>query len=297
MTQRKSTRLAVVLLALGVVAGCSLSKPDDQQRNDGEPPLGQLLNVTDLRSFALPLDPYRLKRENLLSSNKAEHLLTKECMARFGFNWAIPEAATPPVTGAERRYGLADQRTAESQGYHNTPIARGTRREADDAMPPAAKVVLTGEGSRSHAGQQVPDGGCLGEARRKLAAGAPEVPNARLGDTLATESYQRTLGDSRVRAVNAKWSACMKRAGHDYADPSKANNDAEFAGPRPTARELTVAVADVRCKVETNLINIMASVESAYQRRALERNAETLAAVRKGIEIREVNGSKVLLGR
>jgi hypothetical protein len=63
-----------------------------------------------------------------------------------------------------------------------------------------------------------------------------------------------------------------------------------FAGQEPTVRELLVATADVQCKKESNLINVMASVETAYQQRALERNAEQLATVTQNIELREKNG-------
>lgn len=284
--------VVVMPLVATVMTGCMGEQPRSDVSDTTEPAAAQLLNVTDLRTFELPLDPYRINRVNLSNSTKAEQLLVQRCLRRFGFDYQLPGPAAPAVVGAERRYGLADEASARARGYHFVPAAPVKNAE----LVTEAKAVLLGEGQSSYGGQLVPEGGCAGEARRKLAEGAPKVENERLGDSLAAESFDRTSNDSRVQKVYGEWSACMRRAGYNYADPMKAVNDPQFVSSTATAREIAVATADVRCKNETNLINTMASIETAYQQRALERNAEALSVIQASITVREKNAAAVLAG-
>jgi hypothetical protein len=79
---RVTAALALLAVFAGaVVGGCAVGESGDPA---GEPPIGQLLNVEDLRTFSLPLDPYRVSPTNLRNSTLAERVLMQRCIARLG---------------------------------------------------------------------------------------------------------------------------------------------------------------------------------------------------------------------
>jgi hypothetical protein len=284
--------LCSLAAVLAVASGCTQS-PERETANQGEPPIGALLVIADLSTFTLPLDPYRQARQNLDATTKAEGVLMRQCLRRFGFEPPPDRAPSAAATGYQQRYGITNGDQAAARGYHGPPRPAEEGPSAD-VLSPAAQAVMSGDGQRSYAGQQVPEGGCAGEARRKLAEGVPQVEDKNFGSYLASESWERSKVDSRVRAAFVDWSACMKRAGYDYADPFKANDNPEFGDAEPTAGEIAVAVADVRCKKEANVVSIWATVETAYQQRSVEKHGEALAAIRKNFEAQEKNAAAVL---
>lgn len=290
---RRSSVVALVpVLLVSALVGCAVGRPSSSSSDVGEPPLGQLLIVTDPRTLVLPLDSYQVSPANLPLSTKVERILTQRCLQRFGLSYTLP--TLPNTQSLGRRYGLWDTAAAKTWGYHVPPDPPEDDINAD---PPAQVVtVLTGRGRSSYAGQTIPEGGCVGEARRKLAEGLPQVNNEFLGYQLANDSINRTENDSRARKVFDDWSTCMKLAGFDYSEPRKAINDPEFGTAKPTDHEILVAVADTKCKQATGLINLMATLETAYQKRTLEQSAEALRAMKEYLEGREKNAATLLAG-
>lgn len=294
MSGRPRRGWALCLLALALLAGCS-SRPDRAGGGGGEPPLPAMLTITDTATLSLPLDPFRLGTRTLPLSARASDVLVNRCLARFGFAPLPPTPVVPTTAGpSARRYGVTDLALARVRGYHGpaaAPVAERRRPE----LSPAAQAVLSGTGQASYSGQQVPQGGCLGEAERRLRTGAPTVPNMSLGEDLSAETYGRSAEDSRVRGAFTAWSGCMKALGYDYVSPVTAIDDPAFvATEAPTDRERAVAVADIGCKRKVNLIAIWATVETAYQRGALDRNAEALDTLRKSFRVQEKNAAAIL---
>jgi hypothetical protein len=289
-------RYCAIAAVIAAVAGCSAS---DRQTSDdgGEPAIGALVNVSDLKTFSLPLDPYRIRPENLPATVEAEKVLLARCLRRFGTELppgSVVSSSTP--AGKERLYGITDEQQARQRGYH-LPTQATPSDTQENPLPPRVQAIAFGDGQRSYAGQQVPEGGCVGESRRNLTAGRAMPRDQWMGDRLSLESTDRTRRDSRVREVFAEWSSCMKRSGYDYADPMKSNDDPEFATEQPSPREIAVAIADVRCKEETNLVNVQATVHIAYQKRMLAHNAEPLAEVKQYLANSERNAAAVLADR
>ena len=219
--RRVNRRLAFSVAAaalLAAVTACSADPP-----RESEPELRPLV-VEDMRSFSLPLDEYRVNQANLALYSAANDLLVRRCMARFGFELSVEPrtdipTAGPPLTEHERRYGLADALSAARYGYHLDPALLeqpSTPTSSHEAGKMAAAFDSVALGSvRRHDGQTVPDGGCLGEAKRKLRNGVP--PGAEfLAERLVSDAYEAMLTDSRVVAASAAWSLCMKGLGHHY---------------------------------------------------------------------------------
>jgi hypothetical protein len=235
--------------------------------------------------------------EDATVERDAYYILFTQCMRRFGFTVPPkPPPREPLVVGNERIYGVVDAERARTTGYHLPRAKTSPTVTAPTSQSPAYRVVAEGGGPDSYAGQRVPEGGCSGESYRKLADGAPDVEDERLGDNLAGTASQRAEADSRVQTVFAEWSACMKRSGHDYASPAKAVNDPSFVTDEPTPKEIAVAIADVRCKAEVDLVNVRTSVDVAYQKIELERHAEALEKIRLLLETRQRNAARVLVG-
>ncbi|MCC3779350.1 hypothetical protein K6I33_004945, partial [Streptomyces sp. UNOB3_S3] len=174
------------------------------------------------------------------------------------------------------------------------------------APPPSlsaeATVVLTGtddpkvkpgsgaaKGGQRVNGHRVPPGGCTREARAELRADNAEAGgDAPVADRINIGSFERSQRDPRVMRVFAQWAACMKEHGFpSYTDPLKAGADPAWRTPEPSAKEREAATADARCKTEHNVVGVWFTVDVAYQRQEIERNAKELAAVKADLATRQ----------
>ena len=83
--------------------------------------------------------------------------------------------------------------------------------------------------------------------------------------------------DSRYQAVAAQWSGCMKDSGFDYPTPREAIAENYQMAANDRAR--AVAVADVKCKLSTNLVGVAVAVQSAYDQEYIDTHVDQLAAL------------------
>jgi hypothetical protein len=288
-----SARLLALVLTAALAIGLGSCTGTATNGSDaGEPPLGPPLSVSDLKTFVLPLDSYQRNDRQTREIERALIRLFQDCMRRYGFDVNVPSPALPPYTGNERRYGITSEGAVRFLGYHPPPLPGDDPRGRTPRLSSAAQAVA--EGSSELTKRGVPKGGCFGEARRSLEKGSNSSADPMLGELLALQSYERSRGDSRVQSGFSRWSACMRRAGHNYKSPDAATNDPAFRTAEPTAREKAVALADVRCKRHTNLVNLWATVETSYQKRYVEQHSEQLAALRHDLDIQIRNASRIL---
>jgi hypothetical protein len=293
----RAAGIAAATAMLIVLAACSDAEPDVDV-------IGQVRNYNDI---SMPLDAYLVTAEQEATLLQAVDLFTAECARRFGVT-GLPRSETTwtreLIVG--RRYGLINPADALQWGYNVPPrldsggTAKGDATSPDVWNPTDEEFVVIRGRDRYTAesregvvvnGERVPDGGCAGEAERRLDEGAPSV-NMRVADELRAESYALAETDSRVRAASDAWSACMKQSGYDYAD-IWAPNDREWPEPA-TSEEIATARTDVRCKQESNLAGIWLAVEVAYQVRLIDGRAEELDEVKKAIDVRLRNAAAAL---
>ena len=227
--------------------------------------------------------------------DRARNRLLVDCLARFGFSVEPPQLVPEVMGQNQKRYGITDPNRAAQYGYREPEIDQRVKPK-DPELSPEAEAVVSGEGQNSFGGQEVPQGGCLEEARVKLAEGAPKSADPDLVIKLEQDARVRSEQDSRVRKAFADWSACMKKAGYDYSGPMDANDDRAFATPTPTEKEFAVAMADVKCKQQTNLVNIWATVETAYQKRHVERNKSALDGIKNNLRAQLAKASQINQG-
>ncbi|WP_246460582.1 hypothetical protein [Streptomyces himalayensis] len=274
--RRSTIAPAFLALAALALAGCGSSSADD--RGASEPvATGSVSKITSAKELAFPLDAYELTPQQSRQLDLAQDRLVTQCMSKQGFAWAEPQRpALVEGNRHNRRYGILDEAEARRTGYHG-PQQTGT----------GAKGRETGRDSSDAA--QKAAGTCVLEAKAKLNGKktmdkADTTPDAFV-EQLIIQDAERAEQDPQVQKAFAKWSACMDDRGFDYADPWDSNNDPQWGeSETATDRERQVAAADASCKIENNLAGVWLAVETAYQQRTIEENAEALAGVKKANE-------------
>jgi hypothetical protein len=290
---RRCGGLLTTLLLSGLLTGCGAAEPAPLE---GEPALSESLPQVDMSTFTLPLDAYEMTREQGRTIYQARNILIVRCMRRFGFTIVPPPLGEPSPGGQnERRYLIHSEARARTYGY-KWPEITNEPRVPEPELEPAGSAALTGRGASQIGGVAVPEGGCVGEAARGLGLHNDANAGIALLHRLGNEAYTRMQKDSRVAAATIRWSECMQRAGYHYPDPARANNDPSFGSNETTPAEIATAIEDVKCKKETSLINIMAAVEVAYQRRVIERHQQQLRALQAETEAQIKKAADVIAG-
>ncbi|MGW4032504.1 hypothetical protein ACWEFL_24870 [Streptomyces sp. NPDC004838] len=144
-----------------------------------------------------------------------------------------------------------------------------------------------GGGKQRIAGKAVPVGGCVTEASLKVHRPQGNAVEPLYIFNLKAEAQSLARADSRVRENSEQWSACMREAGYSVTDPMDATDELGYEGDRLSSpAAITAAKSDVACKEKVNLVGVRYTVESAYQKRVIDKNAETLDLARKQLEDR-----------
>jgi hypothetical protein len=264
---------SVVLVTAAVLTGCS-----NTPTTSGTPPT--LLATADLR---LPLDGYQLSPADARRLARTHRVLVMQCLNTFGLDPILPAPSDAgPRTANERRYGLTDPAKAADGYWARERTSAGDPSTPDASLTTEVGDVVSGRGARTVRGQPVPEGGCAGQARRRMTAGHPEGADIRLGHNLASIEHSATLEDPAARAATQAWSACMSEAGFTYTDPYGPPDDKRFRGAL-SALEIATARADVACKEQTNLVGVWWSIESARQATAVHANRAALDLTARAI--------------
>ncbi|ABW11799.1 conserved hypothetical protein [Parafrankia sp. EAN1pec] len=287
--------LASALVPAAFGAGCGAAAPQPAATVSATSPPALLEGA----ALHLPLDRYLLGPRESEAVARSYRILLAECMHRFGLPSPQRSGAVDgPATLNERRYGITDLEQARATGFRvsepgpdsgadpeSGPSKPGGPAGSAGPVDPRTLEVLTGTGGGTVAGQAVPDGGCSGEAQRRLTAGAPPVEDMYLAQRLAQDSYVDSGRDPRVRAALRAWSGCMHGHHFDYPTPLAAAGDPRFRSGPVSAAEITVATTDIACKRQTNLVGVWFTVESEIQRPEVAANREPLERIRRTNEI------------
>ncbi|WP_315894403.1 hypothetical protein [Streptomyces sp. P9(2023)] len=306
--------LSGTLLIAASLVGCSGVASESDKTSSNERDLTSLeyskpSNAPDIKSATiptLPIEGYLVSQKEKEQILKASRMVAKSCMARFGFSYSWSAASGQRVTSDDnasnrsRRYGIVDSAAASKYGYGlGADNVQGPSEQAPSAaMSEAATRVFLGnsdptvkvESGAKVNGQKIPEGGCAGEAKRKIGNGLSN----RAANDINMASFTVSLNDEKVKAVLGQWSQCMQKRGYDFnspLDPLKT-----MGAGSATPREKVTADADVQCKYETNLIGIWNSVESAIQKAMIGKKEEILEEGRRETDRSVRNASTVLSG-
>ncbi|MGI5499099.1 hypothetical protein [Lentzea sp. CA-135723] len=282
-----------LVAAAVVVAAGTITLADRNEVAAAPPAVGEVRPVHSALDIALPLDRYQHSPADLTTIDRATAVLARRCLHDFGQAWSPPDPPPVPASTGSSRYGLADPDRAARSGYH--PPQDAPRQPEDRPEPaPDAMMIYTGKGTTSVGGKRIPEGGCLGQARRELERGVPvALPAAEL-IRLDQEMFEQAQRDDRVRQAMADWRQCMSASGYDYADVWAANNDIRWESETPSQAEIDTARTDVTCRQRTGIVGTWLAVETAYQRRAIAERAEQFDALERGMRVRVGNATAAL---
>ncbi|MFF3605812.1 hypothetical protein [Streptomyces sp. NPDC002463] len=308
---RTGAALAMAALAL---TGCSSGQPTGH----AAPAAATVTagSAADPSSWTLPMQAYRPTTEQARTLARAEQKLVGQCLKGFGIPWK-PAPELPrvgPKNLLDWRYGIHDAGMSAKFGYQVDPAQQARYDKAlraADARPQLsddAQLVLGGtdvpaellqkvgpEARRGfYAGRKIPEGGCFGRARRTL--GGSSQGASPLVQRLTSDSYPASMEDPLVKAVFARWSACMKAKGFTYPAPMAANDDPRFR-PRPegaSREEIGTALADIGCRATHHVAEIWHEAETRIQRASIASNATALAADRRALDASLRKAAEVL---
>uniref|UniRef100_A0AAU3HQB8 Lipoprotein n=1 Tax=Streptomyces sp. NBC_01393 TaxID=2903851 RepID=A0AAU3HQB8_9ACTN len=229
----------------------------------------------DAKDFThdLPIAKYEYSPDQERLIARAKDALTRGCMQRFDLGYHPTDTdITDTPTPSDRRYGISDPSEAERYGYHLAPSPQTVPVPSTDPSYP----VLYGAVS-TFDGQEVPKGGCRAEAVRAWEKQRPTTKAADVAREIAVDGFRKSLSDPSVLEVTKQWASCMKAEGFSYSSPLAPPRDFELDTPAVPDNERKVAVADLSCKKQTNLLNVWFNAESRIQRADIQANKGRLA--------------------
>lgn len=261
-TVRTRGRLAIVAAAaMGVVVSACGGGQDEAAPTE---PMGVDTTPAELAPaqyapdpagrVTLPLDAYK---DRLTASAGGLTADAMECFAAVGVEEARAGVHVGRAEQHDRRYSVTDESVAARYGYH-APKVKDPRDALLDAADEDQLVAATA---------------CLSE----LPDPSPEIlEGEQLVSDIQAEAWWAAQEDPRVVNAFEGWSACMARSGYEYERPMDANDDPQWATPRATAAEITVAKVDVACKQEVDLVAIWSQVEAEYQKSLIAQHQAAL---------------------
>lgn len=269
-------RLIVALFAVALLGACG---------KDYDPP-------PPFADVKYPLDAYQAMGQQRVAIDSANAVLLRKCLLRFGVDVPLGAVGKEPSHRADW-YGLTNEETARATGYSRV---RPQLAEQDQPfmrrIPRTAHPLMTGEAPGT------PPGGCQGEAFRAITDGSPAVEDDYLVRKLENDAIDQARGDDSVKAAEKDWRACMKRAGHDAADPmapfTRWNNKRPAGALVVPPEESAMAIADVKCKQETKLLGFWAAATAVHQQKLIEQNATQLQLHKQRLEHNVQNAESII---
>ncbi|WP_328501898.1 hypothetical protein OG828_20005 [Streptomyces sp. NBC_00457] len=233
---------------------------------------------------------------------RAEQMLVKECMEEKGFKYwvgALPavddlkgDGAFLTDVGWAKRHGYGSRLQKKAQNVHrddrNNAYAKTLPREerarySDTLLGSMSSGTLTAELPTGTTVQTSRDS-CLADAKGRLYGDFETWFRAEKTATNLTPLYQSDLvKDRRFTAAVKQWSACMRAAGHDYADPPEAREKLPeltkgLSEEKAYAVEVGLAVAEATCANETPLARTARALDNEYREKRLTRYGDDIAA-------------------
>lgn len=285
------------VLACALLLGATACGGNGEGRTDGQAPAeperspagGSSVEVSPLEKYLdLPIAEYAFSSEELDLISRAEWKLTRDCMRKHELTYDLKRAEQPAAyePGSNRRYGVLNAAIAERYGYH-FPEAQSPVQHRD--LSGEELLALNGRPNDTVEvnGRKVPEGGCIGLAKTQIRGKHTYAKGADAAGAIAGDSFAESLKSPEVLEVTRDWAQCMKGRGFSYDSPLQALGAAENSGEQITKREISVATADIDCKVATGLVKTWSAVESEYQR-------DRIAKERKELKLLAESHRKVL---
>jgi hypothetical protein len=267
----------------------------------------------------VPVPDRELTDTERILLERAEDVLTRQCMRRHGFRY---HTATPP-TVEERQgtgYVLADVAWAREHGYGTRIRDRwlaAKQRNPNVAyyatLSPADRRrydrALDGGPDRSRVSVKLPTGGTVTSVMGGCTATANEALYGdratwfradKVATNLRPLYVPAIMRDTRFTTALAAWRRCMAARGHRYADPpeirARLPRLTKDLGPDEAhSFEVRLAVAEATCARRTPLLATARALEDHYRAEAARPYAEDLALHHR-LEFRALDRARRITG-
>jgi len=257
-----------------LLSGCTPTA-DNPSTASSEPPIGPVSTITSPDQIVRPIDAYLPGEQQIIGLTLAYYGLANDCLRAHGAEGvAVPFVNPADMTGNVHVHVL--QRAIESTLY---------------GIFDPDEVALSGYDWKESVGLPAGSTGLLGPPDHMDIANAcwqaiwSVDPSAGALVMGTLNEHQMPDGgpvinpqDSRMLAAYEQWSACMKEKGFVYSDPRSAPLDPQWKNPGTEAALAATAVADMDCKVSTNLVGVAVAVQSAYDQVYIDTHRDALAA-------------------
>lgn len=269
------------LLALALFGACT---PSATTQPTAEPTLALIPTITSPEQVSLPIYSYLPTVDLSVAIMLQDQALINQCAAdkgsseRSGWSLVGSTGTTSPATSTDLRTQAAavlsdDVRYSGMWQFFNP----ATVDQYGYGRPPAADTVLS-----TYVGV---DGSALKWCNDAVNQITPS------GNAMSPISVSSLPGggpgwhseDSRYVDATRAWATCMKNQGFNYDTPLAAISDFPTPAAQSSDKAKAVAVADVNCKVSTNLVGIAVAVQSAYEQQYIDANRDALAAWKTSI--------------
>lgn len=271
-----------ILGFLSLLGGCTDKSTGQTVSSDLNLPSTTVHEVVPISPTAPPLGVLVARTaEEKIVIERAIEKLTIPCMEAQGFPFFsnIP-GATAALAIPEVPYGQLLLERAQKYGYHPPPseptgndlseIPSGAvdlqkYAAALNGDPADTANLINAIDDRGNVLHVFNRGGCRGKAELQVVADWGKLEGYR--ETIETaigESLGQAFADPRWSEVMAKWSACMKTAGFNYQTIDEPVGQVA-TGPSATELEIQTAVADARCREDTQLLTVLNSINWARQ--------------------------------
>jgi hypothetical protein len=201
----------------------------------------------------------------------AEQRLTAACMTRHKLSYRPAAPGTeadvewPTLFGQE---SLAPHRARTRDG---SEPSTGRSAAYGRALLGDPDKQITAHGERLSV--SAPAEGCLAEAEQRM-LGNQRVRWMQVQILLQEgqqDAFEMVTRDRLFRAANARWSACMHRAGFDVASPSEL-----AAHPQPGKDASRSRLSDLRCKEADDYLTVAYTRLAVCERRWLTQHPDVL---------------------
>lgn len=301
------------VIAFGAVAGCTTSTSEQSGATDPQ---------RDTVAKASGDGARELTDAERIRVRRAEELLVKKCMEGKGFKYWV--ARVPTVEERKgQSYALDDVAWAKRYGYGGELEKKAEKARLKDPnlayldkLSTAERAVydrtLDGDDTGRMLSAELPTGGTVRTPADscRVAAGEDLYGSyetwyrvQKTTDNLTPLYVPDLLREKRFVTVLKAWSACMRKAGHAYADPPAVRADLEElvdgkSAAKAHAIEVELAVTEATCAKRTALATTARALEREYRAKKLPRRYSEAIATRRTMETsalaraEDITGSK-----
>lgn len=241
-------------------------------------PASQAALVSDpLPGLTLPIERYVDTDEEAYRAAGARAVIENDCLAAGGADYRAPAPhrhLPPPLMAG--RYGPVNEQQA-ALGYHF--MFRITSPSVDEPAPVPQAARTRARSCSKKALDEIPD----------LSASS-------LTNGIMSGDYAKAASLPAVKAVFAKWSACMAGSGFRYASPAAAMGDRkwDWKSDSATVPEIQVARRDVRCKESAGVVRVWFSGETDLENSDIAKNAGALRSRATALRTEQASVRRIL---